>query len=107
MLRHFATLLLASVATLLLAPACMTGEVLPAGTRFEARLSTPTGSRISHPGDPVEGVVIAPVLTDGRLVIPLGATVSGVVQRVERLGLGLKHLTSGIEYRFDTVQLPD
>src|SRR2546423_316384 len=106
MLRDFATLLV-SVATLILVPSCMAGEILPAGTRFEARLSTPTGSRISHPGDPIEATVIAPVLADGRLVIPQGAIVLGVVERVERLGLGLKHLTSGIEYRFDTVQLPD
>jgi LssY C-terminus len=106
MLRDFATLL-ASVATLILVPSYLTAEVLPAGTRFEARLSGPTGSRISHPGDPIEASVITPVLADGRLVIPQGAIVSGVVKRVERLGLGLKHLTSGIEYRFDTVQLPD
>ena len=71
------------------------------------RLSAPTGSRISHAGDPIEATVIAPVLADGRLVIPQGAIASGVVQRVKRLGLGLKHLTSGIEYRFDKVQLPD
>jgi hypothetical protein len=106
MLRDFATLL-ASIAVLFLVPCSIIAGILPAGTRFEARLSTPTGSRISHTGDRIEATVIAPVLADGRLVIPQGATVSGVVQRVNRLGLGLKHLTSGIEYRFDTVQLPD
>jgi LssY-like putative type I secretion system component LssY len=105
MLRDFATLLL-SVGTLILIPSRMPAEVLPAGTRFEARLSAPTGSRISHPGDPIEATLIAPVMANGRLLIPQGATLSGVVKRVERLGLGLKHLTSGIEYRFDTVQLP-
>ncbi|MGI9071014.1 MAG: LssY C-terminal domain-containing protein [Bryobacteraceae bacterium] len=106
MLRHCATLL-ASIAVLFLFPCSICAGILPAGTRVEARLSTPTGSRISHPGDPIEATVIAPVLADGRLVIPQGATVSGVVQRVKRLGLGLKHLTSGIEYRFDRVQLAD
>ncbi|MFL6351083.1 MAG: LssY C-terminal domain-containing protein [Bryobacteraceae bacterium] len=106
MLRDFAALLV-SVGTLILVPSCMRGEVLAAGTRFEARLSTPTGSRISHPGDPIEATIIAPVLAGGRLAIPQGAIVSGLVQQVERLGLGVKHLTSGIEYRFDTVHLPD
>ncbi|MGI8959687.1 MAG: LssY C-terminal domain-containing protein [Bryobacteraceae bacterium] len=106
MLRDFATLLV-SVATLTLVPGCLSGDVLLAGTRFEARLSTATGSRISHAGDSIEATVIAPVLANGRLLIPQGAAVSGVVKRVQRLGLGLKYITSGIEYRFDTVQLPD
>ncbi len=51
--------------------------------------------------------MIAPVFVEGRLLIPQGATVSGVVESVERLGLGLKHLTAALEYAFDTVQLPD
>ena len=63
-----------------------------------------TGSRISHPGDPIKAAVIAPVFAGGRLVIGQGATVSGVVENVERVGLGLKHLTSRIQYRFDSVQ---
>jgi LssY C-terminus len=105
MFRDFATLLL-SVATLMV-PSWMGGEVLPAGTRLEARLSTATGSRMSHPGDPIEARVIAPVLVNGRLLIPQGAIVSGEVKGVQRLGLGLKHVISGIEYRFDTVRSPD
>src|SRR5437764_7051242 len=106
MLRRFATLLL-SIASSVLAPSPTTAEMLPTGARLEARLSTPSGSRISHPGDYIQATVIAPVFADGRLLIPQGAMVSGVVEGVERLGLGLKHLTAGIAYRFDTVQLPN
>ncbi len=84
----------------------MTAQTLPAGTRVEARITTATGSRISYAGDRIEATVIAPVLEEGRLLIPQGASVSGAVQRVDRVGLGLKHLTSAIEYRFDTVQWP-
>jgi hypothetical protein len=83
------------------------GEELAAGTTIEARLSVATGSRISHRGDRVEATVIAPVSVDGRAVIPQGATVLGVVARAVPLGLGLKHLTAGIEYRFHTLRLPD
>jgi hypothetical protein len=104
--ERFASMLV-SVATSFLISSCISAEVLPTGTRFEARLCAPTGSRISHPGDPIEATVIAPVLADNRLVIPMGATLVGVVRRVERLGLGLKHLTSEIAYRFNIVQLPD
>jgi hypothetical protein len=104
--RYFVTLLL-PIASIVLGPCSATAEVLPAGTHLEVRLSTPSGSRISHPGDHIEATVIAPVFADGRLLIPQGALVSGVVAGVERLGLGLKHPTAGIAYRFDTVQLPD
>lgn len=106
MLRDLATLLL-PIVSIVLGSTSVPAEVLPAGTRLEARLSTPSGSRISHPGDHIEATVIAPVFEDGRLLIPQRAIVSGVVAGVERLGLGLKHLTAAITYRFDTVQLPN
>ncbi len=83
------------------------GETLPADTTLEVRLTVATGSRISHIGDPVEGTIIAPVFANGQLVVPPGATVSGTVDRVQRLGLGLKNLTAGIRYRFDTLRLPN
>lgn len=67
----------------------------------------PTGSRISHAGDPIEATVIAPVFGDGQLLIPQGAIIWGVVETVQRLGLGLKHPTASIQYRFSSVQLPD
>jgi hypothetical protein len=106
MLRNFATLLF-PIASMIVGASSARAEVLDAGTRFEARLSTPSGSRISHTGDRIEATVIAPVFEDERLMIPQGAIVSGAVVGVERLGLGLKHLTAGIAYRFDTVRLPN
>jgi LssY C-terminus len=81
--------------------------VLPAGTNLEARLSTATGSRISHPGDRVEATVIAPVYSNERIVVPQGAVISGVVESVDRLGLGIKHPTAGINFRFTSLRLPD
>ena len=99
--------ILAIVATFILVPGASAAELLAAGTNIEARLSTPTGSRISHAGDPVEATVIAPVVVEGTIVIPQGATIFGVVQNVERLGFGLKHATAGIEYRFKRLRMPD
>jgi LssY C-terminus len=104
MLSDRATLLFA-IGTFIFAPAPVHAEIVSAGTRLEVRLSVPTGSRISHSGDHIQATVIAPVFTEGQLLIPQGAIVSGVVESVQRLGLGLKHLTSGIEYRFDSLQL--
>ena len=80
---------------------------MPAGTRLEVRLTVSTGSGISHRGDPVKAVLIAPVFDEGKLLIPQGATVSGVVDNVERLGLGLKHFNAKVGYRFDEVQFSD
>jgi hypothetical protein len=106
MLKHLGAIP-ALIGMFILVPLAMRAEEIAAGTDLETRLSTPTGSRISHPGDPIEAAVIAPVVIDGRLVIPQGATVSGTVERVQRLGLGLKHATAEIEYRFKTLRLPN
>ncbi len=104
MLRSL-SVLLALLALFALFAFSLTAEQLPAGTTLEVRLSVATGSRISYPGDPVEGTIIAPVLLNGRLVIPQGATVSGVVEGVQRLGYGLKHPTATIKYSFTTLRL--
>jgi hypothetical protein len=81
--------------------------VLPASTSLEVRLSEPSGSRISHVGDAVNATVIAPVYGDGRLLIPQGTVVSGSIEQVERLGYGLKHVNSDMQYRFSSLELPD
>jgi hypothetical protein len=82
-------------------------EELRAGSLLEARLSVATGSGISRPGDSVSAAIIAPIYANGRIVVPQETTISGKVQKVVRLGLGLKHLTAAIRYQFDTLRLPD
>jgi hypothetical protein len=95
------------IAMLISAVFSINAEEIAGGTDLEVRLSTPTGSRMSHPGDRIEAVVIAPIVINGRLVVPQGATVSGTVEKVERLGLGMKHLTAEISYGFNTLRMPD
>jgi hypothetical protein len=68
-------------------------------------LSTATGSRVSHAGDQVEGSTIAPVSLRGQILIPQGSRILGSVASVKRFGLGLKHVTASIHYRFHTVRL--
>jgi LssY C-terminus len=82
-------------------------EDLPAGTTLEARLSTPTGSRLSHPGDQVEAKTIAPVGVRGQILVPQGSRLFGSVESVHRFGLGLKQITAGIHYQFHTLRLPN
>src|SRR5512135_1950299 len=80
---------------------------LPAGTALEARLSVATGSRISHPGDPIEATIIAPVSVRRRIVIPQGSRLLGSVTNVTAVRLGLKHTTASVSYGFQTLVLPD
>jgi hypothetical protein len=96
-----------ALATLFALSLVTNAAVLPAGTKLEARLSTATGSRISHPGDRVQALVIAPVYAENRLVVPQGAVLSGVVESVARLGLGIKHDTAKINFAFTSLRMPD
>ncbi len=83
------------------------GSVLSAGTNLEVRLSSITGSRVSHSGDPIEATVIAPVFQANRLLLPKGTTISGSIASVQCLGLGLRYGTASVEYRFESLRLPD
>ena len=84
----------------------ISAEELAAGTALEARLSGATGSRISHPGDPIEATIIAPVSVHGRILVPQGSRLRGSVASATAIGLGLKHSTASIAYAFHTLQLP-
>ena len=53
--------------------------VVPAGTQMQIRLKTKSASNTSKPDDPVEAMVIAPVMVNGALAIPAGVMLRGVV----------------------------
>src|SRR3954451_2086447 len=97
----------ASLGIIILVSVALRAEILPSGTGIELRSLRSVGSKMSHPGDSIEAVVIAPVVTKGGdiLIFP-GATLSGRVQSVGRLGLGLKRARASIELQFDTLHLP-
>jgi len=52
---------------------------VPAGAQLQVRLKTKIASNTSKPDDPVETMVIAPVMVHGALAIPAGVTLRGVV----------------------------
>ena len=52
---------------------------VPAGAQLQVRLKTRIASNTSKPDDPVETMVIAPVMVNGALAIPAGITLRGVV----------------------------
>src|SRR6266545_5393256 len=55
---------------------------VPAGTEVQIRLKSKLSTAASHPKDPVEAIVIAPVILDGNIALPAGATVRGKVVEV-------------------------
>jgi LssY C-terminus len=80
----------------------------PVGSQLHVRLTTPVGSYASQVGAPVNGVLIAPVLAGtGEVLLPEGTAVMGHVERVKRVGLGLKHETATLELKFNKVLLPN
>jgi LssY C-terminus len=77
-MRFHASLLLAAL-TAASAPALQ----LPAGTPVQIRLTSKIGSTVSHPNDPVDAVVIAPVMLGAVYAIPAGAPVHGIVAQAQ------------------------
>ncbi|MGE0406646.1 MAG: hypothetical protein AB7O65_10115, partial [Candidatus Korobacteraceae bacterium] len=60
--------------------------VLPEGTTLRVRLDHAVGSKISKAGDPFTASVAEPVAADGKVVIPAGSEVSGVVTNAKAQG---------------------
>ena len=55
------------------------GRVIPAGTEISVRLLSKVASDQSKPKDPVEAVVVIPVVLDGDVVLPAGTKLRGSV----------------------------
>lgn len=80
---------------------------VPAGTLLEIRLTSPVASYSSKAGTPVEAAIVAPVLEDGRTLVPLGARLRGTLAEVKRIGLGLVRGRASLRFDFDQLELPD
>jgi hypothetical protein len=92
-----------SVLALLLVPAAMAALNIPAGTEIQVRLKTKLSTKTARANDPVEAVVISPVMVDGQFVVPAGAAVHGKVEKTAQSSKGderstLLLLFTGIEF---------
>src|SRR5438477_9554266 len=56
---------------------------LPAGTPIAIRLKSKIASNASKPHDPIEAVVIQPVMAGDQFVIPYGAVLRGQVDKAQ------------------------
>lgn len=56
---------------------------IPAGTELHVRLQTPIAATTTKANQPVEVVAIEPVISNGQIVIPAGAKITGQVKEVK------------------------
>jgi hypothetical protein len=82
-------------------------ERVPAGTQLQVRLTNSIGSFSSHVGSPVNAVLIAPLMLDGREILSPGMMFSGQIKSVTRVGYGVRHETASLRLEFDHLILPD
>jgi hypothetical protein len=59
---------------------------LPAGTHIPLVLHNAISTRSTKPGDPVYFETIYPVILDGKIIVPAGSWVNGVVTEAKRPG---------------------
>jgi hypothetical protein len=71
------------VLPLLCLACCATAADLPAGTAIQIRLTSKVSSNASRANDPVEAVVIKPVMSGDRFLIPYGAVIKGQVGKAQ------------------------
>lgn len=60
--------------------------MLPAGTQIQVKLDQSIATNRSTSGDPFEATVAAPILVDGKTVIPMNAPVKGRIVSVRESG---------------------
>lgn len=95
------------LASLGIIPVALHAGEIPIGTHIEVRLEKATGTRISKTGDLVEATLIAPVMDGDRLAIPVGSTLTGELEVVNKLGWGIKHSTAEMLFQFRRLEFPD
>ena len=79
---------------------------LPCGTTLSVRQQVSVGTRFSKVGDPVSGVLLSPVLEQGRTILPAGSELDGRVTLVRKMGLGFKHQSASLAFGFHFIRLP-
>src|ERR1700676_3620181 len=85
---------------------------LPAGTAIGIRLKTKVSSNASRANDPIEAVVIKPVMSGDHFLIPYGAAIKGQVAKARPSEASDKR--ASLELNFDqlvgahgkTIKLP-
>ena len=59
---------------------------IPAGTEFDVRLQRALSSKTAQPEDRFEATTLVDLVQDGRVLVPAGSTMRGVVSSVQKAG---------------------
>jgi len=70
------------------AKAAASAVTIPVGTLFDVRLQTPLGSGTSQVEDRFEATTVLDLTRDGRVVVPAGTVMRGVVAAVDKASRG-------------------
>jgi hypothetical protein len=90
-----------------MAAASVQAGQVPANTTLEVRLQQEINSYSSKNGSTVQAVTIAPILVDGKTVLPAGALIIGELDRVHRVGVGFIHESASFDIHWNQLQLSD
>ncbi len=96
-----------SFAYALLALNLLATRQVPPGAQLHIRLTTPVGTYASRAGDPVNAVLIAPVVAGGETILPAGSLISGRLRSVQRVGLGFIHELAALNLEFTGITAPN
>lgn len=79
-------------------------SAIPAGQALLISLNEPVSSQTARVGDSIEATLAAPILVEGRTVVPAGSEVRGTVTHVSEASRLGKH--GEVEVRFLSIQKP-
>jgi hypothetical protein len=74
---------------------------LPAGQFLWVRLTAPLSTYTAKPGDPVHAVLTQDLVCESDIVLPMGASIEGVVRSKRKVGWGIRHETAALELEFN------
>ncbi|MCX6611558.1 MAG: LssY C-terminal domain-containing protein [Acidobacteria bacterium] len=86
---------------------CSAGNAVevPQGTLMELRLLNGIRSYSSKAGQPLEAVLVAPILLNNEVAVPAGAKIFGKLIEVKRVGSGVVHERASIKLQFDRLEM--
>ncbi|MEO7145576.1 MAG: hypothetical protein ABI165_18940 [Bryobacteraceae bacterium] len=99
-----ASFLIAAALAILTCGAAVHAAEIPQGSHLLLRMVNSLNTRTAQEGDYVYLTAAAPVIADGKIVVPLGAYVQGVVSLAKRSGRVAGRAELGI--RLETLTLP-
>jgi len=76
-------------------------DQLPAGQPLWIRLAAPISTYTAKAGDPVHAVLTQDLVCDNEIVLPMGASIDGIVLSKRKVGWGIRHETAALELEFN------